>query len=96
MRRNIGAYSYDEANAIDPFAASYSPTALRDPQENTKDAHPTTVDRIKQNRSFSPVPPADSEQERSTWPLWARFATIIGLSLLLWGAIIGTAVILLT
>lgn len=38
---------------------------------------------------------APAEQDGyEKWPVWARLATIVGLSALLWGGIISTAVVI--
>ena len=96
MRRNIGAVSYDENNAVDPFCPIYTRPALRAVESETIDIKGTKTDSINLDCNSRLALAADTDQKRSNWPLWVRFSIIVGLSLLLWGGLIWAAVLLFT
>ena len=94
MRRNIGAFSYDETNAVDPFCPIYTRPALRAVESEPTDISGPKTDSINLSSDSSSARSADTDQKRSNWPLSVRFAIIVGLSLTLWGGLIGAAVLL--
>ena len=94
MRRSIGAFSYDETNVVDPFCPIYTRPALRAVESEPTDINGPKTDSINLSSDSSSARSADTDQKRSNWPLWLRFAIIVGLSLTLWGGLIGAAVLL--